>query len=451
MGNQPGSYRRASERHNAPRLSNGGGGQALDQALRETERNRRAEAALREALRETDRRRAFPGKSPVPKSDVARLAKRAAGTALRRHPATSLVKAAWAALNNESMLNASSYNMATATLGGSSGVCPVVEPMDYSDIRPGLPSTVCNLHQAVGPNYSFHCSLGVGMWAKTAVGFNYNQLWWSLPRPGQTQAECGLREEKAGLDGSKYPAKGWEGMALVTKKLDPQSVDSIDAPQVGQRNEGREDPRMDPLAQGVRMDQLPAVALPVALVTNREGRGPGVGGEQSSWSNGDAVTKGEVVRLPPAPVEPAPRHTRERKATAPAWLLRAVGTITEEMDAVAAIYPCIPKALRKKVEFKGRKRPVSLEEKAQMVYKYWDQIHLGCAAFNLLWERIEDTTYARISEASKNRYAMQGRRTVNGGRPFEFSRQGDADLPNGQLPLSDLKKWLQQQLGLEGK
>lgn len=470
----PTAYRRGSARHEGARLSESGRGSALDQAIRQTERNRRAEAQLREAIRETQRRHDEPGKTRVPKSAV-RALKRGGRVALKRFPVAQALRAATSILDGSAAENiARAYRNAPIGAHGGQGTCPIVAPLDYSDIRDGLPSTACNTGQAVGPDYAFHINLGVGIWVKRAFAPNYNQLSWWLPNTAISAAERLKIYQRAGwVDAAN------QGMASANYKLDPVSNPETQRPEVGPAGRPRVHYMWDALAQPVTAYEPQPIPLTTELVTNRDGVGPGVANERSSWQSSLETQSQPTRDVPVAKDEPPSRGQKERKAIVGRQLLRLLSLVTEELDAVAAVYDCIPKALKEreakgpqgaermkvlrelgrmaragqrgtddwhalKDTLKGRGK-VSFQEKVQAVYRHWDKIDLRCAAFNLLWERVEDAAYAKISQHSKSPYPLPG--SVSGGRALEISRQGDAELPHGRLPLSDLKKWLEDLTG----
>jgi len=158
---------------------------------------------------------------------------------------------------------------------------------------------------------------------------------------------------------------------------------------------------------------------------------------------GDPSEKREV------PEQRPPKGTKERKVVVPQWLLRIVSLATETGDFVKALYECLPKEIRQAAERAHYARHEvakrwSPADKAALLYQHSDKLDMKCAIFNLIFNELEDQAYGRISKHSKNPYPLPG--SVSGGRSLQLSRQGDADLPHGQLPLNDLKKWLWEQL-----
>lgn len=415
-GRYPAAYRPGAAKYQTGGRSNDLSN-LLEQAIRQTEDRRALQRALSQELRSGNQR----ARGVIPKSGAAR---RVGGFVVKR---TLLGKA----LN----LATGFVPQTVQTVPGliKAGDCPIVDPLDYSDIRDGLPSVTCQTGQAVGPGYSFHCNLGAGIWVKRANAFNYNQLSWWFAGP-----DCAAVRAKGGpwtVSGWKYLGNLIGGSGGRAGQDDPnKSADAAGAAQGVNTGKVPEDDWSNaaetrPYAEWVKSTDLSAPPL------ERSEIGP------------TPQTQTDPVMLEVAKTERPGRATRETKVTVPRWLLRAVGLVTEGLDLVGAVYDALPDKLKKREAAKrGGKNP-SLPDKAMLIYANWESVDVRRALFNIAYENlIEDRAYAYVSKHTKSPYPLPG--SVSGGRSLQTSQQGDADLPHGRLPTGELKKLLQEALGL---
>jgi len=168
----PIAYRKGAPLRTDARLSRSGGPALLEEVLRNTNNAR----ALERAIIERNQRNATRGTSRIPN---VRGAARAAKGLRGAHPLQLALK--MLAMLQEATRNGAEPTSQLVPGLSKGGSCPITEPLDYSDIRAGLPSVTCQTGQAVGPGYNFHCGLGAGIWVKRAAAFNYNQLSWWTP------------------------------------------------------------------------------------------------------------------------------------------------------------------------------------------------------------------------------------------------------------------------------
>lgn len=125
--------------------------------------------------------------------------------------------------------------------------------------------------------------------------------------------------------------------------------------------------------------------------------------------NGRAVSRPRPDRKPKRP----PRGTKERKVRlrgAAAALWRSFNPITEFADAVQVLYNCIPYETRRSIFFKLRRQPKAAEQMAY-IYRYINDIDMGCVITGYIANQVEDFILGRIGrlEAEANQRNPFGR------------------------------------------
>jgi len=384
----------------------------------------------------------------------------------RSHPAVSALRALYYHLDNPSPWKRNNEHVQHMVPGWfHDQTCNPVEAscvLNWNDQRLGLHAVpACIGAQAVGPAFVLP-----GGWAFLTPGFNFG-LWVSRGNcfnynPVKGWAPLPVAQANAII------AKGhpWtqRGMRHWDWSSDPFAV----------RISTATHPHLNPGGLNVGQTHAQPLPIPYSVIPLRRTDESAAPRERTEIDRKPelGVQTDPLRQLPVAAQRRPGKGERERKVQVSRFILQAVSQVTEGLDFIKAMYPCLPKAIRaaneskfyrglrgdrvrrgkvvgqrgKRTKIVGPRTKYTPADKAKLLYQHLDKMDIGCAMFNFIWDQVEDAAYAAISKNSKSPYPTPN--SIGGGRSLQLSRQGDADLPHGQLPTEDLKKWLRSQLGV---
>lgn len=409
-------YRAGAQRYAAPsRLSNAGAAGLMESMLSAAN----PDSPLNKALQETARREASRGSTVVPRSFLRR------GADTRK--ALSLLRAA----SRASPLNRASAAMdAILQIGKALGMLPddLLQPylvLDYPGFslkhscgNPGFPYNAAPSLQGPFPAGSLGCIGGQYPLEPGPIGGTYTQL----------ATEIGLAEwcerYDAGIDPRCATFRIYEPIAGVQAGGSPYSVYAMPVSGL------LEPPAAEDLPYGALPNRAPD-PRPYGRSVGPPPGGGGETGEQGSRDPSDRRRRRREPRRRRIPrVRPPGRGERERKSYVPGWLLRAVGSGTEALDAVGALYRALPCEVQ--CQAKRGKKGVYFNEKARLLWENWRKLDAGKAAFELAWNALEDRAYAATGRGIAHSYGYGYRRNP---QPSQLGNESDV----GRLPLDELK------------
>lgn len=172
----------------------------------------------------------------------------------------------------------------------------------------------------------------------------------------------------------------------------------------------------------------------------------------------EEMQTGQAPQIQPAPMprpqpqpQPAPwpaipvvwerpgPGTREKKGIKGRVIHALLGNLTEGIDILNSAYDSLPCEVRAQYQFKGRKKPVSVREKKEAVWKNFKSMDMERLGFNLVSEAVADAAYAVAGKPG------QIAAFTGSGRQLTPTQQGEQDAQAlGQLPTGEVKEFLWQ-------
>lgn len=163
-------------------------------------------------------------------------------------------------------------------------------------------------------------------------------------------------------------------------------------------------------------------------------------GPASSLSTSGSGKRGSIrwdktgrVGISKRPARPRPYRRDVKIMRVKRALVSAIGHVTELLDHVDALYDALPESVKKRLSarFGSQKKAVSTKAKIFALLTHWNEVDLGVAAYNMLYNAVFDRLQAQASKAG----AKLSREHGGPARQLTPSRAApqDTEGPHGSL------------------